>query len=60
MSFWLTLDSLKRGTILNQRTSLDCQNKELKTKLQELESERRSKTRGVIQGLEAKVATLDE
>ena len=44
----------------NQRVSLERQNKDLKTKLPELESELRSKTRGIITNLEAKVATLEK
>lgn len=39
---------------------LERQNKELKTKLSELETNQRTKTKATIQALESKIATLEE
>nr|XP_018907941.1 PREDICTED: myosin heavy chain, non-muscle isoform X2 [Bemisia tabaci] len=44
----------------SNRMLLERQNKELKTKLSELETNQRTKTKATIQALESKIATLEE
>uniref|UniRef100_T1J1V1 Myosin motor domain-containing protein n=1 Tax=Strigamia maritima TaxID=126957 RepID=T1J1V1_STRMM len=44
----------------NQRVHLERQNKELKSKLQELETTHRTKTKALIASLESKIANLEE
>lgn len=44
----------------NSRTTIERQNKELKSKLEELENQIRTRTKATIQALEGKVANLEE
>lgn len=46
--------------IENQRSLLEKQNKDLKSKLNELETSTRTRTKATISALEAKVANLEE